>query len=680
MSANRIRRLITVCASATLLALANPSHAIQRFWNNPAGGSFNVAANWQLGVVPGPADQAYFSLGSAFTYPVSFPTDVSNNQLTINQNNVTFDLLSHQYQLSNIGSDILSAPIRVGAQVGDNATLRLINGTLTGNAAIVGWVSGSEDNLFVSAGATLNSNILDLGHFGIGHLTIDSGGILNSGYATFGAGGGAFSQAYLTLDGAGSRWTNSITLNLGGLGKGILTIDNGAAATIGNDAFIGASAGSTGSVTVDGTSATDPSIFTVANDLDVGSSGTAFLTVTNQAQASARNTVVGRNAGSKGTIKISDNLAEFRATNLYIAGDSTGPGGIGTVNVSNNGVLNVTGPITVWPNGQLQSYPVGISTSELRLRGGRFSAWSNFNAPVSNGGGTIEVPGSNILFLNSSLTSLANSTLQRVGTGDLWIMGTQNHATNSTFQSMGGQTFLKTNAGAPATAAAPATANLNVIVGPGNGAKIQLWTNQVFRQLTVNTASPGRQSFDLNSPAVAGAFSAVAIYTSATKADLWAAVINANRPGAPDPQDGIFDSGLVAHPNSRIGVAKLSDAHGDPYVLIRPTRIGDLNLDGTVTISDFIDLSSNFGASGPGVTWQEGDVNYDNAVTIGDFIDLSANFGASYAGDVTPISAEDQAILSAFAAAHVPEPSTLILFSVPLLLSPRPRTRGRGQG
>src|SRR4051812_24030041 len=316
MPAHRIRRIIAVCASTTLFAFATPSHAIQRFWNNPAGGSFNVGANWQLGVVPGAGDSAYFGLG-AFTYPVTFPTDVSNTQLTINQNNVTFDLLSHQYQLTTVGNDLPTAAIRIGAQVADNAWLRLVHGTLAGSGALVGWVSGSEDNLFISTGATLNSNILDVGHFGTGHITIDSGGILNSGYATFGAAGGPLSQAFLTLDGQGSRWTNSITLTLGGSGKGIITVANGASATVGNDAFIASAAGSTGAITVDGTSATDRSTFTVANDLDVASSGTAFLTITNQAFVSARNTVVGRNSGSKGTIKIFDNLAELRSTNLY---------------------------------------------------------------------------------------------------------------------------------------------------------------------------------------------------------------------------------------------------------------------------------------------------------------------------------------------------------------------------
>ena len=703
MSPHRKLQLLTLCASAALFSFITPAPATDRFWNNPAGGSFNLPANWQLGVVPGPADNAYFGLGNSI-YPVTFPTNVSNIQLTINRNNVTFDLLAHQYQLTGVGSDILTAPIRVGTQVADNAFLRLTNGTLTGNTSIVGYVSGSEDNLFISAGAILNSPNLDIGHFGIGHLTIEGGGIVNSTstiLGTAGAGninistGGHLTsngEAHIgvsapavgdvTVDGPGSNWTANSLLVVGEAGKGILTIDNGASVTASTNAQIGLVAGSTGSVTVDGASATDASTMTIGGTLDVATFGTAFLSITNQASVSSRDSFVGRNPGGKGTVKITDNNADWRCTNLFIAGDASGPGGIGTVNVSNNGVLTVTGPITVWPAGTLQSYPVSISTAELRLRGGKFSAWSNFNAPISNGGGTIEVPGSNILFLNNSLTSLPGSLLQRMGSGDLYISGPQNHALNSTFQAMGGQTFLATNAGASATAASPATANLDVIVGP-QSAKIALLTNQVFHQLTVNTSNPGRQSFDLNSPLAPSGFSSLSIYTPATKPDLWSAIVNANRAGAPDAQDGIFDSGLSSHPSSRLGLAKLTDLHGDSYLLIRPARVGDLNLDGIVSISDFIDLSSHFGASGPNVTWQEGDLNYDNTITIADFIDFAANFGASYAGEALPISPEDQQLLSNFASANssspIPEPSMLLVLLLSFsLLSPRPGTRGRG--
>src|SRR6185436_1977942 len=106
-------------------------------------------------------------------------------------------------------------------------------------------------------------------------------------------------------------------------------------------------------------------------------------------------------------------------------------------------------------------------------------------------------------------------------------------------------------------------------------------------------------------------------------------------------------SGLAAHPNSALGIAQIEDAHGDISILIRPTRICDLNLDGKVTISDFIDLAANFNFDGP-ASWRSGDLNGDGVVTISDFIDLASNFNTNYAGDVFPISAEDQQALSSF--------------------------------
>ena len=116
---------------------------------------------------------------------------------------------------------------------------------------------------------------------------------------------------------------------------------------------------------------------------------------------------------------------------------------------------------------------------------------------------------------------------------------------------------------------------------------------------------------------------------------------------------------LGRYKGSALGIARITDEHGDFVVLIRPTRVGDLNLDGTVSIADFITLASHFGASG-GATWEEGDLNYDKSVTIADFIDLSANFNTDYAGEVFPISPAEQKLLNDFYAANVPEPAGLL--------------------
>ena len=85
----------------------------------------------------------------------------------------------------------------------------------------------------------------------------------------------------------------------------------------------------------------------------------------------------------------------------------------------------------------------------------------------------------------------------------------------------------------------------------------------------------------------------------------------------------------------------------EKHIFIRATKVGDLNLDGNVSISDFIDLASHFGGSD---TWQEGDLNNDGQVTISDFIDLASNFNSAYSGQVLPTSAGDLQILSNFAA------------------------------
>jgi hypothetical protein len=105
---------------------------------------------------------------------------------------------------------------------------------------------------------------------------------------------------------------------------------------------------------------------------------------------------------------------------------------------------------------------------------------------------------------------------------------------------------------------------------------------------------------------------------------------------------------------------------------IWPTKVGDLNLDGAVTISDFIDLASNFNAVGK--TWQEGDLNYDGAVTISDFIDLASNFNSNYSGTGGAASSEDVQTLASFASSlgvdpsiigsAVPEPGMLSLLAM----------------
>ncbi len=181
-----------------------------------------------------------------------------------------------------------------------------------------------------------------------------------------------------------------------------------------------------------------------------------------------------------------------------------------------------------------------------------------------------------------------------------------------------------------------------------------LGADQDLKALAINFQDDGTQTFNFNSPPAASAFWHVNVYaTNLNVAKLWLsnAIQNANAPGAIDPLDGIIDSGL--HANSRIGITIF-----DGHIVMRPTRIGDATVDGTVNISDFNALVAHFDQKDT-ATWQEGDFDYDGNVTIEDFLLLAANFDVSYDGRGTAISPQDRKALNDFAQAHgvsVPEP------------------------
>jgi hypothetical protein len=273
------------------------------------------------------------------------------------------------------------------------------------------------------------------------------------------------------------------------------------------------------------------------------------------------------------------------------------------------------------------------------------------------------------LALTGGLQNPAGMAIVRSGSGTLAIGGPQNHAANSSLSITAGTVILQSDAGAAASANIPAGANLAIDI-TGINSKLSLEADQNLRSLSIAQGVAGIQSIDL-------AGHSLHLYSPSlgtAKTTLYAALRNA----AVSPLDGIFDSTLPAHPGSAVGLGIVADLHGDSNLLIRPTRVGDLNLDGIVTIADFIDLAAHFNLLAT-ATWQEGDLNADGSVTIADFIDLASNFNSSYAGEVFPTSAADQQMLSSFAVsigAGVPEPAGVgILCAIGLALAARRRSR-----
>ncbi|HEV8606849.1 MAG TPA: right-handed parallel beta-helix repeat-containing protein [Tepidisphaeraceae bacterium] len=100
-------------------------------------------------------------------------------------------------------------------------------------------------------------------------------------------------------------------------------------------------------------------------------------------------------------------------------------------------------------------------------------------------------------------------------------------------------------------------------------------------------------------------------------------------------------SSFVAADSGRLALASVLNG-GE--ILVRPALVGDLNLDNQVTISDFIDLASNFNSSG---TWVNGDLNYDDVISISDFIDLASNFNQVFTPAAPAFAAASEAIVTA---------------------------------
>ncbi len=289
---------------------------------------------------------------------------------------------------------------------------------------------------------------------------------------------------------------------------------------------------------------------------------------------------------------------------------------------------------------------------------------------VGNGAtGTIEVVSAPPAGHEISAPLTLAGAVAKTGPGTLTISGPQSHIAGSSLAVNAGQLNLNSNAGAAAAAASAASAPLAISIS-GSGSKVVVGADQNLKSLSISTADAGLQGLDLNSPAAAGGFRSIHIYASdlaSAKSSLYNAIRNATT----NAGDGIFDSGLAAHAGSKIGIAQVADAHGEQNIFIRPTKVGDLNLDGQVSISDFLDLASHFGGNG---TWQEGDLNYDGQISISDFLDLASNFGGSYSGAAGAVNSADQQTLASFASSigvdpavigsAVPEPGTLSLLAI----------------
>ncbi len=290
------------------------------------------------------------------------------------------------------------------------------------------------DSVFVDNGGTAQVQTTDsvaesvvIGKVNNGALTISSGGELES-YVTNIIGGNAGSSGAVTVDGIGSLWQladGSAKLKVGSSGEGTLTITNGGEVLNADSVLgvtVGENAGSNGTVTVDGAG----SNFTnIQSSVTVGNSGNGTLNILNGGTVSNTFGSIGRSTGGEGTVTVDGAGSSWNNTTqiLYL-----GESGSGTLNIINDGVVNVdSGSRTVL----LGRYGSGSGTLNIgnggaagilnatAVNGGPGSATLNFNHNESNyfftndstsGGDTIRITGStNVNSIGSGTTYISGN-------------------------------------------------------------------------------------------------------------------------------------------------------------------------------------------------------------------------------------------------------------------------------
>jgi T5SS/PEP-CTERM-associated repeat protein len=230
--------------------------------------------------------------------------------------------------------------VRNGLHIGGSDTTSGGTGTLTvnsGGTVKAGSLSVYNGDSSITTGAT---NTFEGGQINIdGALTLTGGATATSRYGFVDIVSSDFSNSIeagsASVNGEGSRWDTGTFIS-GRAGTGEVTVANGAVVASIDNTYVGITSGSDGS-------------------LNVNAGGTVE---TNGAG------YVAYDAGSAGTVTVDGNDALWDVANgLYVGGNETTSGGVGTLNVNSAGTVNV-GSLKVW-----QSGTVNVAGGLLNIQG-----------------------------------------------------------------------------------------------------------------------------------------------------------------------------------------------------------------------------------------------------------------------------------------------------------------------
>lgn len=314
-----------------------------------------------------------------------------------------------------------------GVNVGysGSGTLTIADGGLFSNTGgTIGHYGGSTGSVTVNNGIWTNSGDLNVGYDGSGTLTIENGGTVSSASAVIGRDGSLVgSSGTATVTGAGSGWTITNDLVVGGSAGGGMTHSNGpgvgtlnilAGGVVSNsNSYIGSDHDANGNdaigtVTVDGAGST----WTHSGNLTVGRDGTGTLSVTNGGSVSNDYGTIGNSSTGTGSVTVDGAGSTWsNSESLYVGYD-----GNGTLDILNGATVSNTA------GGYIGTYATGSGTATVDGNG---STWNNSGDLTIgySGGGTLTVSAGGVVSnVNGTVGVMTDSfgVVTVTGAGSTW--------------------------------------------------------------------------------------------------------------------------------------------------------------------------------------------------------------------------------------------------------------------
>jgi fibronectin-binding autotransporter adhesin len=319
-------------------------------------------------------------------------------------------------------------------------------GSVTDIRAYIGFATGGSGLVTVAGTSTgskwFNSTDLYVGYSGSGTLSIFGGGSVSNAVGHIGFGDGSTGAA--TVSGSGSTWTNTNALYVGYQGNATLAIAGGGCVFAG-DGYIGSETNdraSAGTVTVDGAG----SRWTNDGDLFVARGGDGILSISRGGSVSDENGYVGYASGATGSVTIAGSGSTWWTNNasLYVGRHGTGvvtqTGG--TVSVGSTGSLCLgkyaSGTGTYNLNGGVLAaggLAAGDGTAVFNFGGGMLFARSGFSSALpmtlTGEGGSATVDTNGCAVTLSGLLS-GSGGLTKIGAGTLTLAGSNTYTGTTT--------------------------------------------------------------------------------------------------------------------------------------------------------------------------------------------------------------------------------------------------------